>query len=134
MLAVAGRPILDYILDRLEEVGGIDEVDVVTNAKFAEQFARWVAAHSTSSMPFRIAVLNDGSTDEGNRLGAIGDIAFTMRSRRIEDDVLVVAGDNLLSGSLKEFGSFCREKNAPVLGVYNVGFVEEAKVRHREFG
>jgi glucose-1-phosphate thymidylyltransferase len=55
------------------------------------------------------------------RLGAIGDIAFVLERAAIDDDLVVVAGDNLFSSDLAEFGDFCREKNAPVLAVYDVG-------------
>ncbi len=127
LLPVAGRPILDYIVDRLGEVEGIDEVYVVTNTKFVAQFDRWAAERSNLPMPFRISVLNDGSTDEENKLGAIGDIAFVLHAHHIEDDVIVIAGDNLVSGNFKEFGVLCREKNAPIFGVYDVGNKEDAK-------
>jgi len=77
------------------------------------------------NLAFTIA--NDGSTDDSNKLGAIGDLHLVLQKEQIDDDVIVVAGDNLFNQSLGEFGRVCREKNAPVLGVYKVGSLEEVK-------
>ncbi|MBI2888319.1 MAG: nucleotidyltransferase family protein [Candidatus Liptonbacteria bacterium] len=125
LLPIAGRSILDHILDRLEEVGGIDEVYVATNAKFASLFERWAAERMMTATP--VSIVDDGSTNEENKLGAIGDIAFVVHTRHIVDDVVVIAGDNLVNGSLKDFGLLCRKKGAPVLGVYDVRNKEDAK-------
>ena len=127
LLPIAGRPLLDYITDRVGEVGWVDEAYLATNAKFTFQFERWAAERASAPPLFRLNVVNDGSTDETNKLGAIGDISFVLRTQRINDDILVVGGDNLMSGSLAGFGALCRETRAPVLGCYDVASVEEAK-------
>src|ERR1019366_4125083 len=72
-------------------------------------------------------IVNDGSTDDTNKLGAIGDIDFVLRTQKVDDDVIVVAGDNLFSEKLEGFGEFCRQKKAPVLALYDVGNLEEIK-------
>ena len=72
-------------------------------------------------------VVNDGSTDDTNKLGAIGDIHYVLKTQKVDDDLIVVAGDNLFSEKLDGFGEFCREKNAPVLALYDVGDLEEIK-------
>ena len=72
-------------------------------------------------------IVNDGSTDDSNKLGAIGDINYVIKKENVDDDIIIVAGDNLFSDKLGDFGKFIREKNAPVLAVYNVGNLEEIK-------
>jgi glucose-1-phosphate thymidylyltransferase len=72
-------------------------------------------------------VVNDGSTDDTNKLGAIGDIHYVLKTQQVDDDIIVVAGDNLFSKKLDGFGEFCRQKNAPVLALYDVGNLEEIK-------
>ena len=72
-------------------------------------------------------VVNDGTTGEANKLGAIGDIHYVLQTQKVDDDLIVVAGDNLFSEKLGDFGKFCREKNAPVLALYDVGNLEEIK-------
>jgi glucose-1-phosphate thymidylyltransferase len=125
LLPVAGKPMINYVLDNLAPIGGIDRVYVVTNAKFAGQFQQWADAYRGAKLHFTI--VNDGSTDDGNKLGAIGDIHFVLTRERVGDDIIVVAGDNLFSERLEGFGRFCRKKNAPVLAVYDVGNLEEIK-------
>ena len=126
LLEVAGRPMIDRVLDSLSDVKGIDRAYVVTNAKFAGQFRDWAAARE-SSAGLPITVIDDGSTDDSNKLGAIGDMHLVIERERVEDDVIVVAGDNLFSESLGGFGEFCRGKGAPVVGTYDVGDLDEIR-------
>jgi glucose-1-phosphate thymidylyltransferase len=125
LLPVAGKPMVEYVLDNLAPIGGIDRVYVVTNAKFADQFQQWADGYRGAQLNFTI--VNDGSTDDSHKLGAIGDIHFVLQSQRVEDDLIVVAGDNLFSEKLGDFGRFCREKAAPVLALYDVRDLEEIK-------
>jgi glucose-1-phosphate thymidylyltransferase len=114
LLPVGGAPMLDRVLASLAGVGA-DVTYVVTNAKFAPHFREWAAGRAD------VVVVDDGTTSDDDKLGAIGDIAFVLERAAIDDDLVVVAGDNLFSSDLAEFGDFCREKNAPVLAVYDVG-------------
>ena len=127
LLPVAGKPMIDYVLDNLAPIGGIDRVYVVTNAKFAGHFQKWADGYHAGHPKLDFTIVNDGSTDDSNRLGAIGDLHLVIKRERVDDDIIVVAGDNLFSVSLGAFGRFCREKNASVLGVYDVGSLEQAK-------
>jgi glucose-1-phosphate thymidylyltransferase len=127
LLAVAGKPMLEHVLDNLLPVEEIDHVYVVTNAKFAGHFQRWADAYGTDRTGTGFTIVNDHSTDDSNKLGAIGDLNLVLTSQHVEDDIIVVAGDNLFSRSLAEFGEFCREKGAPVLAVYDVGDLDEIK-------
>lgn len=126
LLPVAGKPMVEYVLDNLRPIPGIDRVFIVTNAKFAGHFDGWAQGYAhRAHLP--ITVANDGSTTEQNRLGAIGDLHFVLQQHHLDDDVIVVAGDNLFSQSLGEFGHFCRQKQAPVVAVYDVQDIELAK-------
>ena len=125
LLPVAGKPMIEYVLDNLAPIGGIERVYVVTNAKFTSQFQQWADAYRGAKL--HITIVNDGSTDDTNKLGAIGDIHFVLTREKVDDDIIVVAGDNLFSERLEGFGRFCRQKNAPVLAVYDVGNLEEIK-------
>jgi len=127
LLPVAGQPMIDYVLDNLAPIGGIDRIYVVTNAKFAGHFERWSADYRAKKAKLNFTIVNDRSTDDKNKLGAIGDIHFVLTSQNVVDDLIVVAGDNLFSEKLSDFGRYCREKNAPVLAVYDVGNLEEIK-------
>jgi glucose-1-phosphate thymidylyltransferase len=125
LLAVAGKPMIQYVLDNLAPIGGIDRIYVVTNAKFARHFQKWSDGYRATNPKLNFTVVDDGSTDDTNKLGAIGDIHFVLKTHNVDDDLIVVAGDNLFSQSLEGFGQCCRTKNSPVLGVYDVGDLQK---------
>jgi glucose-1-phosphate thymidylyltransferase len=127
LLPVAGKPMVDYVLDNLAPIGGLEHVYVVTNARFADQFQQWADDYRARKARLDFTIVNDGSTDDSNKLGAIGDIHFVLTREKVDDDIIIVAGDNLFSEELEGFGQFCRERNAPVLAVYDVGNLEEIK-------
>lgn len=124
LLPVAGRPMIDHLLDRLMQVDEVDGVHVVTNHKFADSFLRWGDAHKSTGAP--IDVHDDGTTSEDDRLGAIGDIRFVVEQARLEgDDLLVVAGDNLFDYSLADYVRWWHGKGeASAVALYDVGDVE----------
>lgn len=117
LLPVGGKPMLDHLMEQLEQVEGLDEVYVVTNSKFAEAFREWAAARS--GLPLRI--IDDGTVDDDSKLGAIGDLDLTIREAELDDDLIVLAGDNLFSESIAPFPVFALGKGGPALGVYDVG-------------
>ena len=127
LLPVAGKPMIEHVLDNLAPIGGIDRVYVVTNAKFAGHFQQWADRYGATQSKLEFTVVNDGSTGDHNKLGAIGDIHYVLTTQNVNDDLIVVAGDNLFSERLDAFGKFCREKNAPVLALYDVGDLEQIK-------
>src|ERR1700759_4104500 len=110
LLPVAGKPMIEYVLDNIEPIGGIDRVYVVTNDKFAGHFQKWADEYRKSNPRMEFTVVNDKSTDDSNKLGAIGDIHLVVTRENIDDDLIIVAGDNLFSQSLEGFGKVCREK------------------------
>ena len=127
LLEVAGKPMLEHVIDNLSTIDGIDQAYIVTNAKFAGHFTRWAEERKHANLKFGFTIVNDQSTDDSNKLGAIGDMHLVITKHEINDDVIVVGGDNLFSDDLHDFGDYCRQKNAPVLAVYDVGDLEEIK-------
>lgn len=127
LLEVAGKPMLEYVVDKIGTIEGIEEWLIVTNQKFTSHFQEWSEGHQKKDPSFRCRVFNDGSTNDNDKLGAIGDIHFVLQQGAVKGDLIVIAGDNLFSESLKDFGRYCREVNGPVLGVYDIGSLEEIK-------
>jgi glucose-1-phosphate thymidylyltransferase len=115
LLPVGGRPIVDWILDRIEETSA-EEIHLVTNARFADDFAHWAEDKD-------VIVHNDGTTSNEDRLGAIGDIQFV----DLDDDLLVIAGDNLFDYSLADYETYWRERDGSCIAVLDVGDPELAK-------
>ena len=127
LLPVAGKPMIEYVLDNLAPIGGLERIYVVTNAKFATHFQKWADSYRAAKAKLDFTIVNDGSTDDTNKLGAIGDLHLVITREKVDDDIIVVAGDNLFSEELSGFGAYCREKKAPVLAVYDVGDLEQIK-------
>lgn len=118
LLEVRGRPIIDYIVDKLASVGAVNEIYVVTNSKFISNFKKW---SKTVKSPKKVTLINDLTKDNRDRLGAIGDINFVVKKKKVREDLLVVGGDNLFSGSLQDFFKAAKE-NIPYasIGLYRL--------------
>jgi len=117
---------VDYIYDRIAEVPGIDAVHVVTNQKFAGSFEQWAQNHG-GRLPIRVH--NDGTTSNADRLGAIGDLKFTVAKAMLGgEDLLVTAGDNLFDYSLAGYVDYWRGKGeASALAIYQCPDAELVK-------
>src|ERR1700757_4887201 len=127
LLPVAGKPMIDHVLDNLAPIKGIDRIYVVTNAKFADHFQKWADSYRASKAKLDFTIVNDGSTDDKNKLGAIGDMHLVLTREKVNDDVIVVAGDNLFNERLDGFAEAARKHDSPCLAVYDVGNLEEVK-------
>jgi glucose-1-phosphate thymidylyltransferase len=128
LLEVAGKPMMEWVIDNLAPIQGIAKVFVVTNQKFAADFRKWANHYNEVHAKLAFEIVDDGSTSDADKLGALGDLHFVIKKYGIDrSDLLVVAGDNLFSESLEGFGTFCLENKQPVLGVYEVGSLEQAK-------
>ena len=127
LLPVAGKPMLEHVLDNIGSIRDINHAYVVTNAKFARHFEKWAETFSRPNLNFGFTIVNDLSTDDSNKLGAIGDMHLVITKHEIDEGIMVVGGDNLFSNDLAEFGDYCQQKNAPVTAVYDVGDLEEIR-------
>jgi len=127
LLPVAGKPMLEHVLDNISTIREIDHAYVVTNAKFVTHFEKWAEGYRRPNLNFGFTIVDDQSTDDSNKLGAIGDMHLVLTQHKINEDVIVVGGDNLFSHDLGGFGDYCRQQNAPVTGVYDVGDLEQIK-------
>jgi glucose-1-phosphate thymidylyltransferase len=126
LLPLAGRPMLDWIADGVDEVEAVEELHVVTNARFAAAVESWADAREGRLAPI---VHDDGTTSNDDRLGAIGDVAFVVdRGGLAGDDLLVVAGDNLFEFSLADYVAWWRGLGrASAIAVRDCGSLELAR-------
>ena len=109
----SGKPLLNYTINEINQLKEIDEIFLVTNERFYQYFEEW--AESLNN-PKPIFIINDHTTSNDDRLGAIGDIQYTINVKNISDDIMIILGDNLFDFHLKEVMNFYYEKNAPVVG------------------
>jgi glucose-1-phosphate thymidylyltransferase len=120
LLPVGGRPMVDWILDKIDDAG-IEDVHLVTNGRFAADFERWAVGKN-------VVVHDDSTTTNETRLGAIGNIRFVQQRTDLDDDLLVIAGDNLFDFALADFIDYWRGKpGASAVAVCDVGTRELAQ-------
>ncbi|MBR4533351.1 MAG: nucleotidyltransferase family protein [Bacteroidaceae bacterium] len=117
LLTVGDKTILDWLIDDLNESQLIDEYIVVTNHRFSSIFEDW-AEKRAADLHGSIHIVDDGTCTNETRLGAVRDIELGIRTRNVDDDLLVMAGDNLLSFSLKGFIDYAREKGTSCIMRY----------------
>lgn len=105
LLKVGEKTILDWLIDDLRTADRIDEYIVISNHKYAPHFTAWADIHS-----FPITVVDDGTSTNETRLGAVLDIRFAIDTLGLDDDLLIIAGDNLLDFSLSAFLRYAQDK------------------------
>jgi glucose-1-phosphate thymidylyltransferase len=121
LLPVGGRPIVDRIVDSLAEVAEVDEVHLVTNARKAPWFHEWARGRD-------VTIHDDGTTSNDDRLGAIGDMLFVVDRIGTDDDLLVIAGDNLFDFHVSDLVRYWQTKGvASAVAVRDVGSLELAR-------
>ncbi len=125
LLEVAGNPILNYCIEKLEKLDIVDAIYLVTNNKFYQNFLRWASALNFNKM---INILNDGTIENQTKLGAIGDLNFVVEQEHLDDDLLVVAGDNIFEFELTDLIKEFEKYRKTMLAVYDVKNSELAKL------
>jgi glucose-1-phosphate thymidylyltransferase len=129
LLTVGGKAILDSICDKLNDVSEIDEIVIVTNAKFHGQLSAW---RDRTQSRAKISVINDGTTSNDTRLGAIGDLGLVLKEAKIQDDLLMMASDNLFDQELSDFVRFAKTHGDAVsIAIYDIG---DPMLASRKFG
>jgi len=122
LLEVGGKTILDWLIDDIDSAGLVDEYIVISNHRFASIFEEWAARHVLT-----IHVLDDGTSSNETRLGAVRDIQFAIDTLGLDDDLLVMAGDNLLDFSLVRFIDYARGKGTTCIMRYYEPSIERLR-------
>jgi len=126
LLLIKEKPILSHILRKTEKLTELQDIYVVTNGKYFHQFQDWA---SYAGFKRKIVILNDRTTSEKDRLGTIGDIHFAITNFDLNDDLLIIGGDNLFTFDLQHFLDFARSKKDDCsVGLYDIK--DPALVRH----
>ena len=112
LLEIAGKSILDRLLEDLDGINEIDEHIIISNHRYIEHFENW---KKTCNIKKKVTIIDDGSVSNETRLGAVKDIQFAIDTLKIDDDILVTAGDNVLDFSFQELVNLFKEKNSAVI-------------------
>ena len=124
LLPVNQKPIIDYITEEIETIDAVDEIIVISNEKFYPHFSQWKETHS-GKLP--VTVINDHTTDDTNKLGAIGDIQYVIDTLGIDDELLIIAGDNIFTFKLLDFYKEYKSKNCDMILTKEISDIEELK-------
>jgi glucose-1-phosphate thymidylyltransferase len=126
LLEVQGRSILDRLIDDIDKEDSIDGHIIISNHKFVSHFEDWKKRRGTE-LAHPVTIIDDGSTENDNRLGAVKDIAFAVEQLHIDDDIFVLAGDNVLDFSLADFILYQKNKGSSCIMRHYEG--DTAKLR-----
>lgn len=124
LLEVKGKPVIEHIIKRIEELPDASGIFIVSNARFFPVFEKWLESFK-SKIPIKL--LNDNTTSNEDRLGQIGDIQLAVEKFGLNGDLLIVAGDNLFNFSLLPVYGFFKKKKAIVNALYDIGRKDAAK-------
>jgi len=124
LLPIAGKPIIEYILDKIREIKAVDKIFIVTNAKFYRNFVKW---KKSLNFELPIEIVNDETTSNETRLGAIGDKFFVIKKENIADDLLDISGDNLFNFFPKDMYPTFQKRRKTLIALYDVKDWEIAK-------
>lgn len=118
LLKIGKRYLADYLVEKFEEIEDIDEVLIITNQKFYKNFLDWSKKRNFNK---RLKILNDGTQNLKERLGAIGDIHFSVGKAKINEDLIIIGGDTFLEDNLNKFYKFARSKSPAIsVGLYHL--------------
>ncbi len=129
LLPIQDKPLIDYLLDKMIPIKDLSSVIVVTNDKFYSPFRTWAQGHK--DFPVEIQVINDETKTNEDRRGSIGDCDFVLKKGLIQEDLLVIGGDNLFDQDLKGFLRWARQKSPAIAaGLFDI----QDKAKATQFG
>lgn len=124
LLPLRGKPVINYIIEQINNLACVNGIFVVTNSRFYPHFNEW-AKNAPTTLP--VEVLDDGTTNNENRRGAVGDVAFTINEKKIDDEILVIASDNYFTFDLREQLAKFRETGSDTLAAIRLDDEEKLK-------
>lgn len=127
LLTINDQPLMDLLFEKLDKIKQIDEAILISNARFYKNFVDWSKTYKGNK---KITVLNDGTTCNEDRLGAIGDLIFAIKECKIDEDIMVLAGDHYFKFELKDFYNFYQKYETDCC----IGDIIEDKEYLKQFG
>jgi len=124
LLKVAGKPIIEHIANKLEGIESVNKIFIVTNSKFEKDFVSWLHSFNAEKPT---EIVNDGTKNNKDRLGALGDIQYAIKTKNISDDIIIIAGDNLFDFSLQEAVRTFKKRKHNTIILYDIKDAELAK-------
>ncbi|MBS7657307.1 nucleotidyltransferase family protein [Candidatus Bathyarchaeota archaeon] len=125
LLPVAGKPMLTYVLEKIEPLDDVEQIIISTNAAFVTYFSEFLSKYKIKK---KISLFVEDIYSEKEKLGSVGALGYLIRKNNIEDELLVIGGDNIFDFSLSKFLEFFRQKKANAIALFNIKSSEKAKL------
>jgi glucose-1-phosphate thymidylyltransferase len=127
LLPVAGKPMVDHIIERVEGIDDIDKIFISTNERFGDIFKKWMDGHKSEKIASKLSLIVEPATKEEEKFGSVRAIEYFIKQNKIKDDVLIIGGDNLFSFEMNDLLDFSEKKKAPTVAFFDVGDISEAR-------
>lgn len=118
LLDINGKPMLDIIMEKLERVDEIDEIIVSTNAKFQQPLNDWIRENHRSQKKLKLLI--EPTMEEGGKFGTVAGIQYAIEQEKIDEDCIIIAGDNLFDYKIEDFVKYYKEKKTPIIAVFDI--------------
>ncbi len=122
MIEVWGKPMIEYLIKKIQNIPEITEIFIVSNNKFSHLFEAWVKEKEIKN----VTIINDQTTSNEDRLWSIGDIQYVLDHANIHEDIMILWGDNFIEDDFKKLLQNFHQKGDTV-GLYDVGDIEYVK-------
>ena len=130
LLPIAGKPILEYTIEQIAACQGIDRIYLVTNSRFYGNFSSWLETYRPGSSAPEIILVDDGTRENSERLGSIGDLQLTIQSQNLDDDLLVICSDKMFEFKMSDFVDFFRIRREAVNACFDTGDPDAVRGKH----
>jgi len=124
LLSVGGKPMIEYIMKKLETQKEIGKIIISTNEKFEENFKEWLSGYKSSK---DIELVIEPTLLEENKLGSVGALGYLIRKKNIDEELMIIGGDNLFEFDLRDLINYYREKKGDVVALYDLKSIYEAQ-------
>ena len=124
LLSVGGRPMIEYIMEKLEAQKGIDKIIISTNEKFEENFKQWLSEYKSTK---DVSLVIEPTLLEENKLGSVGALGYLIKKKNIDEELMIIGGDNLFEFNLRDLVNYYREKRGNVVALYDLKSVQKAR-------
>jgi len=124
LLSVGGRPMIEYIIEKLEAQEEIDKIIISTNEKFGKNFKEWLLEYKSTK---DISLVIEPTLSEKNKLGSVGALGCLIREKNIDEKLMIIGGDNLFEFDLRDLINYYRERNGNIVALYDIKSIQRAK-------
>lgn len=124
LITIQDKPILNYLIEKIEKIHEVTEIIIVSNKKYYNQFLDWQKNIKTNKS---IKIIHDNTSREEEKLGAIGDIQYVINHENIEDDMIVMASDNFFDFDLNEMMTLFHQKQGAIICTQKISDIELLK-------